>query len=636
MTQFINCNFKKTLLFIFVLPSLLWSQNENNFTIFGHTPEVVSKQLYKSLRKAKAPNDRLVLLDSIAVQFLPSNNADSLFYYGTEIKKEVFNLKNNTVLKDKYNLKALYYRGLGAQSMGFLDESIGCFIEGITLAEENSIIFQRFKLALAETYILKEELEKSKAILDELEPICIAPKMLLYFKTTRSNYYIYTGQFEKAEQLIKNTLQSIDKAKSLKVFLRLKTILGRLKRMRGQLDEALSIFYEIKNQTLNEGFFDIYIAITLNEGEVYNVKGDYEVAEMILSTAYVNAIQWNQLNLEQRVIRALTKLYVSKEDYRNAYHLKTKLAAINYKVINSQNQRFIKDFEFKYETLNKEKKILTLQEDKVNKEREIEYQKTIKYAILIGFFILLIPIILLLIVYYQKLQTQSLLAKQQEVLSQKEMTSILQTQELELVKNTIVVQNKERDRIARELHDSIGGNIAGIKLQMNNLLDSNPEVGTLLGQLEKTYQHVRDISHSLIPNEFKENNFTALVKNYIATLKQNNTVVINFDAYPENAVNALSYTLQSNILNIVKELITNAFKHASANEIDLQISVLQEENSVEILYEDDGVGFELKTTTKGIGIQNIEYRVKIFNGKLSIDSALNRGTVITISIPKQD
>ncbi|WP_231891965.1 sensor histidine kinase, partial [Tenacibaculum ovolyticum] len=277
-----------------------------------------------------------------------------------------------------------------------------------------------------------------------------------------------------------------------------------------------------------------------------------------------------------------------------------------------------------------------LQEDQVKKETEIEYQKTIKYSILIGFFIILIPIILFLIVYYQKLQTQSLLNKQQEALRQKEMTSILQAQELELIKNTIIVQNKERDRIARELHDSIGGNIAGIKLQMNNLIDSNPEVSSLLEQLEKTYQHVRDISHSLIPDEFKENNFTVLVKNYIATLNQNNTVLINFEAYPEKTVNALNYTLQSNLLNIIKELITNAFKHANAVEIDLQISILKNENSIELLYEDDGIGFDLEKTNKGIGIQNIEHRVKIFKGVFSIDSALNRGTVITISIPQQD
>ncbi|WP_162143109.1 sensor histidine kinase [Tenacibaculum ovolyticum] len=623
-------------MFLFLLAPVLCAQNKDNFVMFGHTPRVVNRQLYKSLYNAKEPKEKLVLLDSIATLFLRSNNADSLFYYGTTIKNELFNLKKVGKLKDKYELKGLLYKGLGSQNMGFLEESIGYFIKGITLAKKDGLVFQRFQLALADTYILKRDTLKLKNILDELKPICNTEPLLVYYKIAASNYNILTKQPAKAKTIIKAALKTINKNKFPKIYLRLKAALAMLISFEGKFDEALSIFSKIKQETLANGYYDIYISITLNQGGIYQRSKNYDVAEMVLSSAYVNSVQWNQLNLQKKIIRALVQLYVTKEDFKNAYNLKTQLESVNRKIIKNQNLRYIRNLEFKYETLKKEKKISKLQEDQVKKETEIEYQKTIKYSILIGFFIILIPIILFLIVYYQKLQTQSLLNKQQEALRQKEMTSILQAQELELIKNTIIVQNKERDRIARELHDSIGGNIAGIKLQMNNLIDSNPEVSSLLEQLEKTYQHVRDISHSLIPDEFKENNFTVLVKNYIATLNQNNTVLINFEAYPEKTVNALNYTLQSNLLNIIKELITNAFKHANAVEIDLQISILKNENSIELLYEDDGIGFDLEKTNKGIGIQNIEHRVKIFKGVFSIDSALNRGTVITISIPQQD
>ncbi len=636
MNQFTNYISKIFIVFLFLLAPVLCAQNKDNFVMFGHTPRVVNRQLYKSLYNAKEPKEKLVLLDSIATLFLRSNNADSLFYYGTTIKNELFNLKKVGKLKDKYELKGLLYKGLGSQNMGFLEESIGYFIKGITLAKKDGLVFQRFQLALADTYILKRDTLKLKNILDELKPICNTEPLLVYYKIAASNYNILTKQPAKAKAIIKAALKTINKNKFPKIYLRLKAALAMLISFEGKSSEALSIFSKIKQETLANGYYDIYISITLNQGGIYQRSKNYDVAEMVLSSAYVNSVQWNQLNLQKKIIRALVQLYVTKEDFKNAYNLKTQLESVNRKIIKNQNLRYIRNLEFKYETLKKEKKISKLQEDQVKKETEIEYQKTIKYSILIGFFIILIPIILFLIVYYQKLQTQSLLNKQQEALRQKEMTSILQAQELELIKNTIIVQNKERDRIARELHDSIGGNIAGIKLQMNNLIDSNPEVSSLLEQLEKTYQHVRDISHSLIPDEFKENNFTVLVKNYIATLNQNNTVLINFEAYPEKTVNALNYTLQSNLLNIIKELITNAFKHANAVEIDLQISILKNENSIELLYEDDGIGFDLEKTNKGIGIQNIEHRVKIFKGVFSIDSALNRGTVITISIPQQD
>ena len=636
MNQLINFLSKASVLLFFVLSSIIYAQDKDDFVFFGNNPEIVDFKLYKSLYNARKSSDRLILLDSIATQFLRSNNADSLFYYGTALKNEIASLENKKKLREKYLLKSLFYKGLGSQSMGFLDESIRYFIDGITLAKNNELMFQYFQLALANTYILKRNTLKVKSILDKLTPICTTPLMLLHYKIATSNYYILNNQFDKAKQLISTTLEKINKEKNFKLYLKLKTASGRLNILEGKSNKAISIFSEIKNQSLKKGYYDIYISSILNLGKIYSINKNYQVAEMILSAAYVNAVQWNQLNLQQKVIRLLTQVYVSKKDFKNAYSLKTQLEAINRKIITNQNQRYIKDLEFKYETLQKEKKIDTLQEDQINKQTEIEYQKTMKYVYLIGFFIILIPIILLLVVYYQKIQTQSLLNKQQEELSQKEMASLLQTQELELIKNTIVVQNKERDRIARELHDSIGANIAGIKLQMNNLIDNDPKINPLLKQLEKTYQHVRDISHSLIPNEFKNNHFTILVKNYIATLNQNNTVTINFEAYPENIINTFNYTLQSNLLNIIKELITNAFKHANATEIDLRISIDKESNSIQLLYEDDGIGFDLNITSKGIGIQNIEHRIKVFNGTFSIDSALNRGTVIIINIPQQD
>ncbi|MCD8411789.1 tetratricopeptide repeat-containing sensor histidine kinase [Tenacibaculum finnmarkense] len=633
--------------FIFMCLSSTYAQDkEDHFVFFGYNPEVVNRQLYKSLNNAIEPRERIVVLDSIATQFIQSKNADSLFHYGSMLKDEVLNLKlkglkGNQGFKSKYQLKSLFYKGLGSQSMGLLDESARYFIEGIRLSEEKSeekkrLIFPYFKLALAETYILRKETLKAASILGEVAPICNTLTTLLYYKIARSNYYLLNNELENAEKLIKNTLQTLNKEKYQRIYIRFQIALGRLKLLEGKLNESLGIFTKIKDKAINAGYYDLYIAIILNQGEIYSVSKNYQVAEIILSTAYVNAVQWNQLNLQQKIVKALVRVYISKDNYKNAYNLKTQLEGINRRIILGQNKRFIRDLEFKYETLKKEKKIHILQEDQVHNRTEIEYQKTVKYGILIAFLIILIPIILLLVVYYQKLQTQSLLGKQQEILRQKEMTSVLQTQELALVKNTIVVQNKERDRIARELHDSIGGNISGIKLQMTNLVARNPEVGSLLIQLEKTYQHVRDISHSLIPDEFKENNFTYLIKNYITSLEQNNSVVINFDAYPENAVNTLNYTLQSNLFNIIKELITNAFKHAKATEIALQLIVIEQDNSIEFLYEDDGVGFDIKKTSKGIGILNIEHRVKAFNGLFSIDSALNRGTVITISIPQQN
>ena len=105
--------------------------------------------------------------------------------------------------------------------------------------------------------------------------------------------------------------------------------------------------------------------------------------------------------------------------------------------------------------------------------------------------------------YYQKIQTQSELAKKQEEYNTEKVKSLLQEQELNLIKASIDGQDEERKRIAQELHDSIGGNLAGIKLQLSSLAQNSPALKTINSQIDETYQLVRDISHTLIPKKFK-------------------------------------------------------------------------------------------------------------------------------------
>ncbi|WP_299123397.1 sensor histidine kinase [uncultured Winogradskyella sp.] len=330
----------------------------------------------------------------------------------------------------------------------------------------------------------------------------------------------------------------------------------------------------------------------------------------------------------------MVKLYNAKGDYENAYNLMTQYQAVSREIADKQNQRLVKDLELKYETLEKEKEIDKLQEDQLLQEAEIERQKTIKYAFLIGFLVLLIPIILLLVVYYQKLQTQSLLNTQQEAMNQQEVKNLLQTQELELAKNAISVQSKERGRIARELHDSIGGNLAGIKLKMNSLGDNKPEFRQILNQLDTTYNQVREISHSLIPEEFETTVFTDLLGDYIQTISEDSSLNLRFEAYPKDFLNTINVQLQVGLLNIIKELVTNAMKHSEAEEIIIQLTSPSNEKGIELIYEDDGIGFDLEKVNKGIGLNNMETRVAEFNGTISINTAKNRGTVISISIPQ--
>tara|TARA_R110002050_G_scaffold289831_2_gene442983 strand:- start:10428 stop:12323 length:1896 start_codon:yes stop_codon:yes gene_type:complete len=624
---------------IFLLLSMICflgftQEQQYNFKAFGHMPKVVSNDFFVMLNTAETQQIRFKYLDTIAQIYLNSGHADSLMHYGKLIKSEAF-YKDSTFQNIKnIRFRALYYEGVAAHKMGLLDEAVKSCIQGVETSTSEDYIHNYLKLQLAETYLFKGEFKKCKELLEGLPQDKANSHFYLKNSIVKSHFLILEKDYGLAKTMINSALSEDFIKDYQKLRLELQLNLSEIDLRQGNFETLIDSSEAIKVEALNSGFYDLFIEATLDVGYGYAMLGNFDISEIALSTAYVNTIQWNRLELQQKVISALVKLYNAKEDYQNAYSLMTQYQRVNREIADNQNQRLVKDIELKYETLKKEKEINQLQEDQIIQEAEIERQKTIKHAFLIGFLVILIPIILLLIVYYQKLQTQSLVNKQQEAINQQEVKTLLQSQELDLAKNAIAVQSKERDRIARELHDSIGGNLAGIKLKMNSLGDHQPEFRQILNQLDATYDQVREISHSLIPKEFEASAFTDLVNNYIQNIKEGATEDLRFDAYPKDAINAVDLPMQVALFNIIKELVTNALKHARAEEVSIQLTSPNDEKSIELIYEDDGKGFNLNDESKGIGLNNIEKRVSDFNGTISINTAENRGTVISISLPK--
>ena len=151
-------------------------------------------------------------------------------------------------------------------------------------------------------------------------------------------------------------------------------------------------------------------------------------------------------------------------------------------------------------------------------------------------------------------------------------------------------------------------------------------------QLDKTYEQVREISHSLIPKEFSEQTFIDLVERYISNFSKGQSFEVIFTSLNSDGINTVSERLQVSIFNMIKELLNNAYKYAQASQIDVQLNYDVDQKSLDLLYEDNGRGFDTTETSNGIGLNNLSKRVKEYNGTMHINTAINRGTVISISL----
>ena len=195
----------------------------------------------------------------------------------------------------------------------------------------------------------------------------------------------------------------------------------------------------------------------------------------------------------------------------------------------------------------------------------------------------------------------------------------------EIIRAIVESQEKERNRVGRELHDMIGANISVIKQQVDK---SNT---SLISIIERTIESVRDLSHGLVTPLIKDDEFVDEI-NELCTLFSSIDTKIN--SHFHNWTRIDDAEKATHLYRIIQELLQNAVKHSSAKEVLLQF-IVSKKNELTVMYEDDGNGFDYNEDrkTKGVGLLNINNRIKLINASIIFDTMKNRkGTTIIINL----
>ncbi len=603
-------------------------------TGFGKVFDHAKKEFYLQLKTEKTPLKRYTIIDSITQYHIKSGHIDSILYYGDLLHKEVLQLKDSTTQNGNLLLHAYSVIAIGKRSKGLLDAAIKWNLKGISLAEklQNNTFLFKHKLGLGVVYLKKRKLDKASSLFEEcLKYKEISPKMQYAAKKYLGDIAYYQKNIGAAKQLYTDALQICTTHNLIKEQLIVKLGLGAIAQYNKDYTAAFNLYNEVKDIAIQHKFYDLNIDAQINMGSVYYDMEQYQNAELVYSTAYTNTISWDNLYLQERVLKALKELYITKKDYKNVYGIMSQLNRISNELLMRQNQKEIRDLQIKYETKQKEDQINLLKKDQELQKADLTREKAIKIVMLIAFGIILIPIIVLLYVYFQKLRTQHKLNQTLKKVSAQEISSLLKKQELKIMNAVLEAQNTERKRIAQRLHDSVGGNLAGIKLSLSNYAERDKKLASVSHRIDDTYQQIRDISHNLLPQKFHNFAFTALIDEYVSQLSEASDLQITFSPFPEFDLNQTQEDIQVEVYTILQELLTNIMKHAQATNVDIHLNLIDE--TIQLMVEDDGVGFDTSKTAKGIGLHNIKERVHNLNGVLHIDSAVKRGTIISIDIP---
>ncbi len=387
-----------------------------------------------------------------------------------------------------------------------------------------------------------------------------------------------------------------------------------------QYDSAL--YYLSRAYALQEANeYHTQMAATLaNMGKVHLEMGNLRGSEGVL----LEGLNWSgeSKKATRELHFQLSRLYQRKGDYEKALLNYQRYHNTHDSIVNEQSLKNINTLQIEYETEKKDRELaqqdLQLQKQANDLLRK-ESQRNL--ALAGGGFLLLFSLGGWL--YYQQRQR----IKQNEILA-------LQTQQ-DIVKLEALIQGeeKERVRLAQDLHDGINGDLAVIKYKITTLDPAGFKekeknaYKEAISMLDNAVEQIRRISHNLAPPALHNFDLIEAIRQYCSKVAAANPLEIDFQFYGESP--EFEKETETAIYRMIQELLNNIVKHAEASEALVQLN--HRDQGLHIVVEDNGTGFDPEEDAQGIGLQNVHSRVHYLQGDLVIDSGTG-GTTVNIDI----
>lgn len=324
---------------------------------------------------------------------------------------------------------------------------------------------------------------------------------------------------------------------------------------------------------------------------------------------------------------AMSTAKYAQEDFAAAYVYDNKWSALNNSLKRKEMAEYALDLETKYGTENKTAKIKL-------QESQLKQQHTINF-ILIGSALGLLLISALVFTNYRHKQK----------LQQQRIADLETQQQLNATEAVLKGEEQERTRLAKDLHDGLGGMLSGIKYSFNTMkgnLIMTPENAQAfersMDMLDSSIKEMRRVAHNMMPEALVKFGLDVALKDFCNDISKSGALQVSYQSIGLDDV-VIEQTTAITIYRIVQELINNTMKHAAAKTALVQLA--KTGNQLSVTVEDDGKGFDTSVLTHprpddqvrpGIGWANIQSRVEFLKGRLDVNSQPGKGTSVLIEL----
>ena len=631
------------LLVLFILNTLFSQEKQKNERLLKI--DSLKKVLKKTERK-----ENFFLLEKITKNF-SFENLDSSLSYNKRMITVASYLKNDSLIIYSKNLEGDIYHDKEDYS-----ESILSYNKALELNTSYKGLKAYSYNGLANNYTKLENFEKATEIYLKTLDEFIAVKdtfMIIGTQLHLANNFRKLKDFNSSEKYYKKAVDfNNSKNKLLENFL-----FNNLSDLYNDMEKP---HLSLENSNKSEAFFkekkiEKYEAYsTYNKAVSYSKLNKNLLAEKNFLKAIGIHEKFNNNYELANSFTSLSKFYVKIKNFDNAINAASKaieysenIKAIEFqieankyyaealvgknlhkesipyfKVQDSLNNQFYENNKLKitknlseqYQTEKKEKELLKTKAEKATTELALNKQKQLSYGLFGG-------LAILLLIGFSVFQRNK--RKHQLAISQEKENNL---------QAVISAEEKERTRIARELHDGIVQQIGAVIINSRNNLSKlglaeKPESQELLTRLEDSNKELRNISHQMMPRALEEKGLITALQELLATSLQPANIKFGFEF--SNISERLPKKVEVTLYRITQELINNIIKHSKASLVNVQL--LKIETAIIFMVEDNGKGFS-STQKTGLGLQNIKSRIDIIKGSVNFNSE-NTGTLTTIKIP---
>lgn len=370
-------------------------------------------------------------------------------------------------------------------------------------------------------------------------------------------------------------------------------------------------------------------------GNLNKIRTEYEKALKYLRSAeqYASPNPYNEHR--NNIYLELAECYERINAYEDAYIYSRKYAALNDSILNNHRIEAQNNLTIKHKADEKQRNISRLEIEQAYSEAKNVQQRNAMYILTAGLILLLALLYYIINFYRQRIKAEEIINGQQQEISLQKIRELEDNIKISSMQSMLEGQENERERISKDLHDSLGGLLSTIKLQFDSVKSKMVKVGSLREyksanrMLDTAVEEVRSISQNLQPGSLMKLGLIPALKDLFNRFDEEIYPEVDFQYYniPENIPNMVSLS----IYRVIQELLHNTIKHAKANEILIQINT--EDDELVIQFEDDGVGYDtVNLKRKGMGLENIKSRINYLKGQISVHSEEGEGTSTLIHV----